>query len=75
MLFLKTYSYNASFYDNVIKGQWQRSHTERRKYRLNNILSLKNLNSFIYILFIVFNLILVNGIETISKIYKYTVFH
>lgn len=35
MFFLITYSYKASFCQNVIKAQWHGSHTTQRKYRWN----------------------------------------
>lgn len=36
MLFLRTYSYKASFYYNVIKAQWQRSPNIQQDSRLEN---------------------------------------
>lgn len=36
MLFLRTYSYKASFYHNVIKAQWQRSSNKQQGSRSAN---------------------------------------
>lgn len=50
MLFLRTYSYKASFYHNVIKAQWQRSSNKQQGSRSANKLpppKKKNLNIFI----------------------------
>lgn len=57
MLFLIRYSYKASFYNNIRKAQWERFPTPHRKHCLKYKNFLKNINSFIFILFIVLNFI------------------
>lgn len=57
------YSHKASFYQNIVKAQWQRSPIAKRKNRLNNKIPSKNVNVLIFKLYVVFNLI--NGIKTV----------
>lgn len=57
------YSHKASFYQNIVKAQWQCSPIAKRKNRLNNKIPFKNVNVFIFKLYVVFNLI--NGIRTV----------